>query len=252
MDLFKKHQEQMSSNTRSGSQAVEMDEGLRSYMMQVYNYMASALILTGLVAYFASGSEAFMSMMFTVGADGSVSMSPLAWIVAFAPLGVVFYLGARMHKMSTSAAKGWFFGYAALMGLSLYYVFAMFTGESITRVFFITAGLFGVMSLFGYTTKKDLTSWGSFLIMGVFGIIIASVVNIFLQSSAVHFAVSIIGVFLFIGLIAYDTQKLKRMYYEYSGQADALAKSSIMGALSLYLDFINLFIMLLRFFGERR
>lgn len=193
-----------------------------------------------------------MSLMITQSADGSVGMSPLAWIVAFAPLGVVFYLGARMHKMSTNAARMWFWGYSALMGLSLYYIFAMFTGASITRVFFITAGTFGAMSLYGYTTKKDLTGWGSFLFMGLIGIILASIVNIFIGSSAIHFAVSVIGVLIFVGLIAYDTQKLKATYYQFQGQTDALAKSSIMGALSLYLDFINLFIMLMRLFGERR
>lgn len=251
MDLFNK-QERMSSNSTTGYAAQEVDAGLRQYMLQVYNYMASALIITGLVAYFASSSEAFMSLMISQSADGSYGMSPLAWVVMLAPLGVVFYLGARMHKMSLQTAQFWFWGYAVLMGLSLYYVFAFFTGESVTRVFFITAGTFGAMSLWGYTTKKDLTSWGSFLFMGVIGIVIASIVNIFLQSSALYYAISIVGVLIFVGLIAYDTQKLKSMYYQYQGQGDALAKSSIMGALSLYLDFINLFILLLRLFGERR
>lgn len=245
-------QEQMSSSSRAGTRAVEIDAGLRAYMLQVYNYMASALIITGLVAYFASSSEAFMNLMIAQKADGTTGMTPLAWVVAFAPLGVVFFLGARMHAMSVNAARMWFWGYSVLMGLSMYYLFAMFTGASITRVFFITAGTFGAMSLWGYTTKKDLTGFGSFLMMGVIGILIASVVNIFLASSAIHFAVSVLGVLLFTGLIAYDTQKLKQTYYTFQGQADALAKSSIMGALSLYLDFINLFVMLLRLFGDRR
>ncbi|MCI5049186.1 MAG: Bax inhibitor-1/YccA family protein [Rickettsiales bacterium] len=242
----------MSSNAGAQSQAVEYDEGLRSYMLQVYNYMASALIITGLVAYFASGSEAFLSMMLTQRADGSIGQSPLSWVVMLAPLGVVFFLGAKMGSMSIGAAKAWFWGFSVLMGLSLYYVFALYTGTSITRVFFITAGTFGAMSLYGYTTNRDLTKFGSFLMMGVFGIIIASLVNIFLQSSALYFAVSVIGVLLFVGLIAYDTQKIKAMYYQYAGHAEAAQKSAIMGALSLYLDFINLFIMLLRLFGERR
>ena len=244
--------EQMSSNAATRSGAAEMDAGLRAYMLQVYNYMASALILTGLVSYFASQSEAFMNMMITQGADGKVAMSPLAWIVAFAPLGVVFFLSARMHKMSFSTAQAWFWGFAVLMGLSLYYIFAVYTGASVARVFFITAGTFGAMSLWGYTTKKDLTGFGSFLIMGVFGIIIASIVNIFLASSGLHFAISVIGVLLFTGLIAYDTQKLKSMYYEVGGNVEMAKKTAIMGALSLYLDFINLFVMLLRLLGDRR
>jgi FtsH-binding integral membrane protein len=251
MDLFNK-QERMSSNATTGYAAKEVDAGLRSYMLQVYNYMASALVLTGLVSYFASQSEAFMSLMVSQNADGSFGMSPIAWVVMLAPLGVVFYLSARMHAMSPKAAQLWFWGYSVLMGLSLYYIFAAYTGASIARVFFITAGTFGAMSLWGYTTKKDLTGWGSFLFMGIIGIVIASIVNIFLASSALHFAISAIGVLLFVGLIAYDTQKLKSFYYQYQGQAEALAKSSIMGALSLYLDFINLFVMLLRLFGDRR
>ncbi len=250
MDLFKR-QEQMSSNTTVGAKA-DIDAGLRSYMLQVYNYMVSALLLTGVVAYFASQSEAFLSLMMNVKADGTVGMSPIAWVVMLAPLGVVFYLSARMNNMSINAARGWFWGFAFLMGLSLYYVFVLFTGASVTRVFFITAGTFGAMSLWGYTTKKDITGWGSYLFMAVIGIIIASVVNIFMQSSAMHFAISVIGVLVFTALIAYDTQKLKANYYQYGNNPDAIAKSSIMGALSLYLDFINLFVMLLRLFGERR
>lgn len=244
--------EQMSSNATTGAGAIEVDAGLRAYMLQVYNYMASALVLTGLVSYFASQSQAFMNLMITQGADGAVGMSPLAWVVAFAPLGVVFFLGARLHKMSFAAAQGWFWGFAVLMGLSLYYLFAAYTGASIARVFFITSGTFGVMSLWGYSTQKDLTGFGSFLMMGVIGIIIASIVNIFLASSALHFAISVIGVLLFTGLIAYDTQKLKAMYYQVSGDGEAMKKSAIMGALSLYLDFINLFIMLMRLLGDRK
>lgn len=194
-----------------------------------------------------------MSLMITQGADGKTGMSALSWVVMLAPLGVVFYLSSQMHKMSFNAAQAWFWGYSVLMGLSLYFVFAAYTGTSVARVFFITAGTFGAMSLYGYTTKRDLTGWGSFLFMGVIGILIASLVNIFLQSSVMYFAISVIGVLLFTGLIAYDTQKIKSMYYEYGAQGgDSLKKSAIMGALSLYLDFINLFVMLLRLFGERR
>lgn len=244
--------EQMSSNSGARSGAVEVDAGLRAYMLQVYNYMASALILTGLVSYFASQSEAFMQMMVVQKADGAYGMSPLAWIVALAPLGVVFFLGARIGRMSFNAAQGWFWGFSVLMGLSLYYIFAVYTGASIARVFFITAGTFGAMSIWGYTTQKDLTGFGSFLMMGVVGIIIASLVNIFLASSALQFAISVIGVLLFTGLVAYDTQKLKSTYYQVAGNVEMAKKTAIMGALSLYLDFINLFVMLLRFFGDRK
>ncbi len=247
---FNRMSEQVQSSSQS--QGVVYDQGLRSYLLGVYNYMASAILLTGIVAYMAGTSEAFLELMFSMKADGSVGLSPAAYIVMFAPLGVVFYLSARLHALSENAAKMWFFGYAALMGLSLYYVFALFTGVSVARVFFITAGTFGAMSLYGYTTKKDLSSMGSFLMMGLIGLIIASVVNIFLQSSALHFAVSIIGVLLFVGLTAYDTQKIKNSYYAVAGHAEMMGKAAIMGALSLYLDFINLFVMLLQFFGDRR
>ncbi len=250
MNPWDKSHSQMSSN--SATRAVERDEGLRSYMLRVYNYMASALILTGVVAYLASGSEAIMGALYSVSPEGYMQMSPLGWIVALAPIGFVFFLGFRIQKMSFQAAQMTFWAFAAIMGLSLSYIFLTFTGASITRVFFITAGTFGGMSLYGYTTKRDLTSMGSFLMMGLIGLIIASVVNIFLGSTLLHFAVSILGVGVFLGLTAYDTQKLKTMYYHLAGNGEALAKSSLMGALSLYLDFINLFIMLLRLFGERR
>lgn len=243
------------SNEQVQSQAYKAatyDEGLRSYLLGVYNYMASAVLLTGIIAYLAGTSEAFMQMMLTMNASGAVSLSPLAYLVMFAPVGVVIYLSVRIHALSASAAKTWFFGYAALMGLSLYYVFALYTGVSVARVFFITAGTFGAMSLYGYTTKKDLSSMGSFLLMGLVGIILASVVNLFLHSSALHLAVSVIGVLIFVGLTAYDTQKIKNTYYAVAGHSEAMGKAAIMGALSLYLDFINLFIMLLQFFGQRR
>lgn len=248
---FNRMNEHVQSSAHASS-TVSYDEGQRSYLLGVYNYMASAVLLTGIVAYLAGTSEAFLQMMYSVKADGSMGLSPLAYIAMFAPLGVVFFLSARMHALSESAAKMWFFGYSILMGVSLYYVFAMFTGESIARVFFITAATFGAMSLYGYTTKKDLSSMGSFLMMGLIGIILASLVNIFLASSALHFAISIIGVLLFVGLTAYDTQRIKNTYYMVAGNSEAVGKAAVMGALSLYLDFINLFIMLLQFFGERR
>lgn len=238
--------------TQQAQKAAVYDEGLRAYMLSVYNYMASAVLLTGIVAYLAGTSEAFLQMMYSVRADGSMGMSPLSYIVMFAPLGVVFFLSARVNSLSQGAAKMWFFAYSALMGLSLYYIFAIYTGVSVARVFFITAGMFGGMSLYGYTTKKDLSGMGSFMVMGLIGIIIASLVNLFLESSALHFAISVIGVLVFTGLTAYDTQRIKNTYYAVVGHGETVGKAAIMGALSLYLDFLNLFIMLMQFFGDRR
>ncbi|MFW0776572.1 MAG: Bax inhibitor-1/YccA family protein [Rickettsiales bacterium] len=221
-------------------------------MLRIYNYMASALALTGITALVAANSPAVVSALYTMGANGQVGMSGLGWLVAFAPLGMVLWLSFGINRMSMQTAQISFWAFSVLMGLSMTSIFLIYTGESIARTFFITAGTFGAMSLYGYTTKKDLSGWGSFLIMGLIGLIIASVVNIFMQSSALGFAISVIGVLIFTGLTAYDTQKLKNMYYQISGHGEALAKASIMGALNLYLDFINLFIMLLRFVGERR
>jgi uncharacterized protein len=227
--------------------SASVDAGLRAYFLKVYNYMASALILTGLVAYFAGTSPAIQLMQ---GADGRPSI--LAYALMFAPLGAVMFLSIRINHMSEQAAQLAFWGFSVLMGLSMFYVFAIFTGESIARVFFITAGTFGAMSLYGYTTKRDLTGFGSFLMMGVFGIVIASIVNIFLGSAPLQMAISVIGVLLFTGLTAYDTQRIKNVYYQVAGYGDSLGKAAIMGALSLYLDFINLFVMLLQFMGDRR
>lgn len=230
------------------AQAVEFDAGLRAYMLKVYNYMASALVLTGLVAYFAGTSEAFISMM--TRPEGG--MTPLAWVVMLAPLGMVFFLSARLNALSEGAAQASFWIFSVLMGLSMFYVFAVFTGTSIARTFFITAGTFGAMSLYGYTTKRDLSGMGSFLVMGVFGLIIASLVNLFLHSSGLQFAISVIGVLLFTGLTAYDTQRIKSMYYSLGQYGGMMGKAAIMGALTLYLDFINLFTFLLQFMGDRR
>jgi uncharacterized protein len=231
-----------------------VDLGLRAYFLRVYNYMASALILTGLVAYFTaqlSVQETASGMQLTQLGNVLIN-SPLKWLVMLAPLGMVMFLSFRIEKMSESTAKASFWAFSVLMGLSLYYVFLVFTGTSIARVFFITAGTFGAMSLYGYSTKRDLTGFGSFLTMGVIGIVIASVVNIFLGSTALQMAISVIGVLLFTGLTAYDTQRIKAMYYQVAMYSGSLGKASIMGALTLYLDFINLFIMLLQLFGQRR
>ena len=221
--------------------AAQMDVGLRQYMLRVYNYMASGLALTGIVALLASQSMELMQM---------IHGTPLKWVVMLAPLGMVLFLSARMNSMKASTAQSMFWLYAGLMGLSLSYILLAYTGESVARVFFITAGTFTAMSLYGYTTKRDLSGFGSFLFMGLIGIVIASVVNIFLQSSAMQFVISVVGVLVFIGLTAYDTQKIKSMYSELDG-SEIAGKKAIMGALMLYLDFINLFIMMLTLFGNR-
>lgn len=218
-----------------------MDQGLRSYMLRVYNYMGSGLLLSGIVAYLVSSSPAMLQLLFG---------TPLKWVVMLAPLGLVFLLSARVNKMSFTAAQVTFWIFAALMGASLASIFLIYTPGSITRVFFITAATFGGMSLFGYTTKRDLSGFGSFLFMGLIGIVIASIVNIFIGSDMVAWVISVVGVLVFTGLTAYDTQRIKEVYY--SGDShEATSKKALMGALTLYLDFINLFIMLLHLFGNR-
>lgn len=217
------------------------DEGLRSYMRSVYNYMALALAVTGLVAYFAAST----------GFYASIAHTPMIWVVLFAPLGLVLFLSFRIQQMSLGAAQAAFWAYSALLGLSLAGIFLVYTGQSISRVFFITGGTFAAMSVYGYTTRSDLTRFGSFLLMGLIGVVVASLVNIFLKSSAVQFAVSVMGVMVFVGLTAYDTQRIKS-FYSGADAADVAGKKAVMGALSLYLDFINLFLMLLRLFGSRR
>jgi hypothetical protein len=225
------------------AEAVQIDEGLRAYMLRIYNYMASGLALTGIIALATAQSESLMQIIFGGGA--------LMWIIMLSPLAFILALSFGINKMQASTAQAVFWGFAAVMGLSMASIFAVYTGTSIARVFFITAGTFAGMSLYGYTTKRDLTAMGSFLFMGLIGIILASVVNIFLQSSAMHFVISVLGVLIFVGLTAYDTQKIKSMYAEADG-AETASKKAIMGALTLYLDFINLFLMLLRLFGDRR
>jgi len=233
-------------------QAVAVDAGLRAYMLRIYNYMASALAVTGIVALFTATSPALMGLFYNIQGGQVAGLNGLGWLVMFAPIGLVMWLGMGIQRMSLSTAQAIFWAYSVLIGLSLSTIFLAFTGESIARTFFITAGTFGAMSIYGYTTKRDLTGFGSFLIMGLIGLLVASVVNIFLQSSALMFATSVLGVLIFTGLTAWDTQKLKVMYYHIGGGAEAIAKASIMGALNLYMDFINIFIHLLRFFGDRR
>jgi len=231
-----------------------IDEGLRAYMLKVYNYMTTGLVLTGFIAYFfgkASVAAFTPNGVILTSLGQALFNSGLSWIIMLAPLGFVFYLSARINKMSVSSAQITFWLFASIMGLSLASVFVQFTGTSIARVFFITAGTFAAMSLYGYTTKRDLTKLGGFLFMGLIGIILASIVNIFVQSGPMAFIISIIGVLVFVGLTAYDTQTIKNMYY--AGDSDSVgSKKALMGALRLYLDFINLFILLLQLFGQRR
>jgi len=230
-----------------GREGVAYDAGLRSYMLSVYNYMASGVLLTGIVALlFAQGGES--SPAYQVMVNGGL----LKWVVILAPLGLVMWLSFGINRMSASTAKAVFFGYAVLMGLSLSTILLVYTGASVAQTFFAAAAAFASLSLWGYTTKKDLSGFGTFLIMGVFGLIIAMVINMFMRSTAMDLAISAIGVLLFAGLTAYDTQKIKSMYFMVQGGGEMVAKSAIMGALTLYLDFINLFLFLLRFMGDRR
>jgi hypothetical protein len=226
-------------------QGAVIDEGLRAYMLRVYNTMALGLAVTGITALgtatLAQSNPAVAALLY---------QSPLRWVIMLAPLALVFFLSFRIQSMSLSAANATFWGYAALLGVSLSSIFLVFTGQSIVQTFFVTAAAFGSLSLYGYTTKRDLTGMGSFLFMGVIGLLIASVVNIFLQSSAMQFAISAIGVLVFAGLTAYDTQDIKNMYYE-ADDADSMGKKALMGALRLYLDFINMFTFLLQFLGNR-
>jgi FtsH-binding integral membrane protein len=234
---------------RAGT-AAAIDEGLRSYMLKVYNYMGIGLVVTGLVSYFSAQAA--------VGADGQLTawgslifQSPLMWVIAFAPLAFVLVLSFGINKLSGATAQILFWVFAAVMGLSLSSIFMVYTDASIAKVFFISAATFGAMSLYGYTTKRDLTGIGNFLIMGLIGLIIASIVNIFLASSMLDFAISAIGVLIFVGLTAYDTQRIKELYLEADDVAVA-GRKAIMGALTLYLDFINLFMFLLQFMGNRK
>ena len=225
---------------RTAIPQVDIDVGLRQFMLRVYNYMAGGLAITGVIAFLTQGIY-----------QQYIAHSPLQWVVLLAPLALVFVMSAGLQRMSLGALQASFWGYSALMGLWFASIFLLFTAESIARVFFITAGTFAAMSLYGYTTRTDLSRFGSFLMMGLVGIIIAGLVNIFIGSSALQFAISVIGIFVFVGLTAYDTQRIKEMYLEGEGEVIA-GKKAIMGALQLYLDFINLFLLLLQFFGTRR
>ena len=237
-----------------------VDEGLRTYMLGVYNYMTLGLAITGFLAMAFAGLATTTDPNAAVAALPNGKMltqlgvalfgSPLQWVVMLAPLGIVMWLSFGIQGMSASKARVLFLVYAALMGVSMSSIFMIYTAGSVAQVFFITAAAFGALSLFGYTTKKDLSGWGSFLMIGVVGIFLAMIVNIFLGSPALQFAISVLGVLLFAGLTAYDTQNIKTMYYEGDGE-EVAGKKSVMGALQLYLDFILMFQFLLALLGNR-
>ena len=222
------------------AQTAAIDAGLRAHMIRVYNYMAAGVALTGAVAY-------VVNAQFGQALYGS----PLMYVLIFAPLALVFFLSFRIEHLSVSTARALFFVYAGLLGASLSIIFAIYTDASITRVFFVSAASFGALSLWGYTTQRDLTGMGSFLMMGLIGVVIASLVNIFLKSSGLDWIISVVGVLVFAGLTAYDTQKIKESYVA-SDDGTMAGKKAVMGALRLYLDFINLFIMLMQLLGNRR
>jgi FtsH-binding integral membrane protein len=231
-----------------------IDQDLRAYMLKVYNYMGIGLVVTGLVAYFTftlSFVEQGGQIVGVTDLGNVLYNSPLQWVVMLAPLAFVLVLSFGINKLSPAMTQTLFWVFAAVMGLSLASIFAVYTGGSIAKVFFISAAMFGGMSLYGYTTKRDLTQIGSFLIMGLFGLIIASIVNVIWPSGPLGFAISIVGVVIFLGLTAWDTQKIKESFVADMDEG-LKTKGAVMGALSLYLDFLNLFLMLLRLFGQQR
>ena len=239
-----------SIRTGVGARTAAIDEGLRTHMNKVYGTMSVGMLITFAVAWAVGSNPALLSIF-----RDPITLSPniLGWIIMFAPLGMVFLFSGMINRLSAAGAQLFFYVFAAVMGLSLSWIFVAFTGFSIAQVFLITSIAFAGLSLWGYTTKKDISAWGSFLIMGVIGLLVAMIVNIFLGSPAIMFAISILGVLIFAGLTAYDTQKIKTTYLEHAhhGDSEWLGKAAIMGALNLYLDFINMFMFLLQLFGNR-
>lgn len=233
----------------SAKSAATVDEGLRQYMIKVYNYMTAGLCLTAFAAYLVANTS-LIRLFFNITPQGA-SLSGLGWLFLLAPFLMIFAFGWVINRGTLQQVQGVFWGFSAVMGISLAPIFLTYTGDSITRLFLITAATFGGMSIYGYTTKRDLTAMGSFMVMGLWGVIIASIVNIFMQSSGLSFALSILTVIIFTGLTAYDTQKIRSLYLS-ADTGDTLSRKAIAGALEFYLDFINLFLALLRLFGDRR
>lgn len=244
--MVERYQGQM-EQARTGA---VVDAGLRAHMLKVYNYMTSGVLLTGIIALLTYSSPAMTGLLFQMQDGFIVGYTGLGWVALLSPLAFVLFMSFGGHKVGAGTLQAMFWGFAATMGLSLSSIFFLYAGMSIAKIFFITAASFGALSLYGYTTKKDLSGWGTFLFMGLIGIILAMIVNWFLASPVLHFVYSVIGVLVFAGLTAYDTQKIKNMYFMYQDGTMA-QKGAIMGALSLYLDFINMFLFLLRLFGSR-
>ena len=236
-----------STTTATG---VAVDAGLRAYMLSVYNYMTSAILLTGFIALLIGNTDAVYSLVSYNALTGQISPSALGWIVTFAPLGIVLWMSFGFNRISAGTAQFLFWTFAVLMGASLSTIFLAYTDASIALTFFATAAAFASLSLYGYTTKRDLSGMGTFLLMGLVGLIVASILNLFMQSGTLSLVIAAVGVLVFAGLTAYDTQKIKSLYFQVAG-SDIMGKSAIMGALTLYLDFINMFLFLLRFLGNR-
>ncbi len=234
----------MRATAATGARATQIDEGLRAHMNKVYGLMSVGMLLTGGVAWAVGTNETMLAAIFG---------SPLRWVVMFAPLVMVFAFSAMINRLSYAAAQLFFYTFAAAMGLSISFIFAVYTGVSIVETFLVTAIAFAGLSLYGYVTKRDLSGMGTFLLMGLIGLIVASIVNLFVDSSALHFAITVIGLLIFAGLTAYDTQSIKNEYVQHAAYGDQewLGKSAIMGALRLYLDFLNMFMFLLQFLGNR-
>jgi hypothetical protein len=238
-------------NDLTGEKAIEtVDEGLRQYMIKIFNYMGLGLCVTAFAAWLVANTP-LLAMMYNIH-DNTASFSAIGWIITFAPLAMIFGFNAMMSRASVAKLRLMFFAFSFVMGMSCSNILLLYSGESITRVFLITAATFGAMSLYGYSTKRDLTAMGSFMHMGLWGVIIASIVNIFMTSSGLSYAISYISVAVFVGLTAYDVQNLKSLYYGVANDEESRNRIAVSGALSLYLDFINLFLSLLRLMGDRR
>lgn len=239
----------------AAADSAALDQGLRAYMLRVYNWMTSGLLLTGIVAYGVANTSLIQLFYQRVATERGVAIQPtlLGYAAMFAPLAFMLVLSFGVNRLSKTAVQGLFWAFAAVMGASIANIFLIYSGASIARVFFITAATFGAMSLYGYTTKSDLSRFGSFLIMGLIGVVVASLVNMFIGSTALQFAISVVGVLVFVGLTAYDTQRIKGDYVQFAYQegTDGAAVRSVYDALSLYLNFINLFMLLLQLFGNR-
>jgi FtsH-binding integral membrane protein len=245
----------VNATTTVGVPSVTRDAGLRSYMLSVYNYMASGVLVTGIVALLFVNSPFFASAFNVVQMANGNALQPslLGWVITFAPLLFVIIMSFGQARMQASTLQAMFWGFAVAMGLSMSTIFVAYTGASIAQTFFAVAAAFMGLSLWGYTTKKDLSGWGTFLIMGVVGLLVAMLINaFFIRSVGMDLAISAIGVLIFAGLTAYDTQKIKSIYFAVAGHGEAMAKTAVMGALNLYLDFLNMFLFLLRFMGNRR